>query len=115
MPPLAAADWLQQVQQKSLQPLPTFPDLVLGHARAYQDQNDMSILNVVILGGSEKIRAIQAIKASGRLINRGGMEFPLTIYLKRPGLTRMDANLHGKSIIHAFDGTDTWTINPLTG
>jgi len=71
--------------------------------------------NIAALGGSEKIQAIQAIKASGRLINRGGMEFPLTIYLKRPGLKRIDVNVQGKSIIHAFDGSDTWTINPLTG
>src|SRR5437588_5648513 len=41
--------------------------------------------NTAALGGSEKIQAIQAIKASGRLIKRGGMEFPHTVYLKRPG------------------------------
>src|SRR5258706_168698 len=69
--------------------------------------------NTAALGGSEKIRAIQSIKGSGRLI-RGGMEFPLTIYLKRPGLRRDEINVHGKSIIHAFDGSDTWTINHLT-
>src|SRR5712691_1508824 len=62
--------------------------------------------NTAAVGGSEKIRAIQAIKASGRLINPGGMEFPLTIYLKRPGLVRMDLNVQGKSIIHAFDGSE---------
>jgi hypothetical protein len=31
MPALAAADWLQQVKQESLQPLTTLGDLVLGH------------------------------------------------------------------------------------
>ena len=49
MPPLAAADWLQQVEQESLQPLTRLGDLVLGHARAYQYQNVAPILNVVIL------------------------------------------------------------------
>jgi hypothetical protein len=84
-------------------------------AQTYPSVDELVNKHTAALGGGEKIRAIQAIKAIGRLINRGGVEFPLTICLKRPGLMRIDLNVHGKSIIRAFDGSETWAINPLTG
>src|ERR1019366_7660781 len=49
MPPLATTNGFQEIDQKSIQTFVALSDLGLGHARAYQHQTMMSILNVVIL------------------------------------------------------------------
>jgi len=84
-------------------------------AQTVPSADELVSKNTEALGGSEKIRAIQSIKASGRLIHPSGAEFPLTIYLKRPGLMRMEVNVQGKSMIQTFDGNDTWSIGPMNG
>jgi len=71
--------------------------------------------NLAARGGADKIKAVQTIKATAKAFVMGGIELPITIYLKRPSSMRFESSIQGKSMIQAFDGTDAWTINPLTG
>ena len=71
--------------------------------------------NLAARGGLEKIKAIQSLKMSAKAIVMNGMELPMTIYVKRPSSMRVEMSLQGKSIVQAFDGTDAWSINPMTG
>jgi outer membrane lipoprotein-sorting protein len=68
------------------------------------------------LGGLDKLKAIQSMKATGKAVLMGGqMEAPITMQVKRPNSMRMDMTMQGKSFIQAFDGTTSWNINPFTG
>jgi outer membrane lipoprotein-sorting protein len=71
--------------------------------------------NTAALGGTDKLSALRAMKISARFFLGGSMELPLTAYLQRSGRMRMETVIQGKTMIHAFDGKETWMINPLTG
>ena len=70
--------------------------------------------HVAAIGGVEKIRAIQTLRAEGRL-TQSGIELPFTLWMKRPNLCRLDIDLQGKAIVQAHDGEKTWWVNPLLG
>lgn len=67
-------------------------------------------------GGTEKINAIQTMKATGNASLMGGqVEAPLTMIMKRPNSMRMEMSVQGQSLVQAFDGTTGWMINPFIG
>jgi outer membrane lipoprotein-sorting protein len=70
--------------------------------------------NLQAKGGLEKMRAVQTIKETSRMVIQG-MDATLTVYLRRPNQLRQEIVVSGKTIINAFDGTTAWLINPLTG
>lgn len=76
--------------------------------------DDLVARNIQAKGGLEKLQAIQAMKETGRVTIQG-MDAALTIYLRRPNLTRQEVAVAGQTIVNAFDGTTAWIVNPLTG
>jgi outer membrane lipoprotein-sorting protein len=67
-------------------------------------------------GGMDKIKAIQSVKMTGKLVMGGGqMEAPMTLQIKRPAAMRMDMEFQGQSVVQGYDGTSAWMINPFTG
>lgn len=77
--------------------------------------DDLVAKNIAARGGAEKLKAIQSLKVSGTMTAPNGMQLPLTITVKRPGMMRMEMNLQGTAIVTAFDGANAWSINPMTG
>lgn len=77
--------------------------------------DDLIAKNVAARGGAEKLKAIQSLKVTGTMTAPNGMQLPLTITVKRPGMLRMEMNLQGAAIVTAFDGVSAWTINPMSG
>lgn len=71
--------------------------------------------NTAAKGGLEKIKAIQTEKVTGKAVLGGAMEAPLTLYQKRPNMSRTEISFQGRQIVQAFDGTDSWMINPMMG
>lgn len=66
-------------------------------------------------GGLEKLKAIQSVRITGKLVMGGGqMESPMTLQMKRPGAMRMDMSFQGQNVVQGYDGTTAWTINPFT-
>jgi outer membrane lipoprotein-sorting protein len=65
-------------------------------------------------GGVQKIKAIKSIKASGKVTEQG-LELPITLQQKRPGMVRIDATFQGKSLVQAYDGETGWKIDPFQG
>jgi outer membrane lipoprotein-sorting protein len=84
---------------------------VTAHA---QTVDELVAKNIKAKGGAEKWKAVNAVKMSGRMTVQG-MELPLTIYAKRPNLSRQEITLQDKTMVQAFDGTTPWTINPMMG
>jgi outer membrane lipoprotein-sorting protein len=94
-----------------------FPLLLCGAALA-QDApsvDDLVAKNVAARGGADKLKSIQTVKVMGTMTAPTGMQLPLTISVKRPGMIRTEMNLQGTAIVQAFDGTHAWSINPMTG
>jgi len=93
------------------------PLVVCGFIQA-QDApsvDDLVAKSVAARGGDAKVKAIQSIKVTGTMTAPTGMQLPLTILVKRPGLIRTEMNLQGNSFVQAYDGTTAWVVNPMTG
>jgi outer membrane lipoprotein-sorting protein len=70
--------------------------------------------NIEARGGLEKLKAIKSMRVTAK-IHSEGMNIPLVIQIKRPGLVRGDATLQGVSVVKAYDGETAWQINPFDG
>lgn len=70
--------------------------------------------NIDAHGGIEKLKAVKTMKASGKITPQG-LEIPIVLQQKRPGMVRMDATFQGKSMVQAYDGTTGWKIDPFQG
>ena len=64
--------------------------------------------------GIEKMKDWQTFTISGKTIAQG-MEFPIKIYMKRPGKIRVEAEIQGSKMIQSFDGTTGWSVVPWSG
>ena len=64
-------------------------------------------------GGLDTWKAIQTIKTVGHM-SAQGMDLPITIYGKRPNLSRQEITANGQTVINSFDGTTAWSLNPFS-
>lgn len=74
--------------------------------------------NIEARGGREKLRAIQSLKAIGKVTMGGGdgvMEMAFTDMTKRPGLMRRERSMQGLTAITAYDGQVGWSLQPFGG
>jgi len=62
----------------------------------------------------EKMKDWQTFISTGKTIAQG-MEFPIKIYMKRPGKIRIEVEVQGNKMIQAFDGNHGWSITPWSG
>ncbi|HYW47776.1 MAG TPA: hypothetical protein VE959_33215 [Bryobacteraceae bacterium] len=76
--------------------------------------DDLVARHLTAIGGADKLKAIRTMKITGKGMAQG-QEVPITLYIKRPGLVRSESNVQGESIVQAFDGKQSWSINPLMG
>jgi hypothetical protein len=88
--------------------------LVAAGATFAMDADELIAKAIEAQGGATALQAIQSQKATGKFINQG-MEIPFTWVQMRPNLLRIDATFMGMTIVQAFDGTNGWSINPMTG
>ena len=63
---------------------------------------------------------MSAVKEWKTLIMTGkssaqGMEFPITIIMKRPGKMRMEVEIQGNKMLSVFDGQSGWSVAPWSG
>ncbi len=65
-------------------------------------------------GGKDAWKELNAMKMSGTS-SMQGMEFPITLYTKRPNYEKLEIEVQGMQIIEAYDGTTAWSVNPFQG
>ncbi|MBK8502557.1 MAG: hypothetical protein IPL46_10265 [Saprospiraceae bacterium] len=65
-------------------------------------------------GGKDAWKSLNSMKMSGTS-SMQGMEFPITIYSKRPNYEKLEVEVQGMQIVEAYDGTTAWSINPFQG
>ena len=64
--------------------------------------------------GQNKLAKVNSLKMTGKQMMQG-MEFPFTIYVKRPFKLRVEVEIQGSTMVQAYNGEDGWMINPFTG
>lgn len=79
-----------------------------------QTVDDLIKKNIEAHGGLAKLKAVKTMKATGKIIQQG-LEIPITLQQKRPGMVRMDAVFQGKSMVQSYDGETGWKIDPFQG
>src|SRR3979409_747036 len=72
--------------------------------------------NIEAKGGIDKLRAIQTLRLSGKIVVNGGLlQLDYVTLIKRPQLVRYEAKLQGLTQVQAYDGLQAWQINPFQG
>lgn len=66
------------------------------------------------LGGADKWKELKSIKTTGTSTIQGA-EYPMVLYRMPENKQRMEITAMGKQIVQAYDGTDAWVLNPLSG
>lgn len=70
--------------------------------------------NLDARGGVQKVKAIKSVKVTAKIIQQG-VEIPIVIQQKRPGMVRADVTFQGKSQTMAYDGQSGWKTDPFQG
>lgn len=65
-------------------------------------------------GGKDAWKSLESMKMTGTS-SMQGMEFPITIYSKRPNYEKLEVQVQGMQIVESYDGTTAWSINPFMG
>lgn len=79
-----------------------------------QTVDEIIARNLESKGGIEKLKAIQSIKITGKVIFQA-MEMPMVMWAKRPNMVRIESTFQDKKIVQAFDGEKAWWIMPFLG
>ena len=74
--------------------------------------------NVEARGGLAKIEAIRSLRLTGKVTfgsGNGQIEAAWAQAQKRPGMIRTEVTLQGLTEVDAYDGRDSWTLDPFQG
>jgi outer membrane lipoprotein-sorting protein len=88
---------------------------VVAVPAAAQTADDIIAKSFAAQGGIEKLKAMTAVRMTGRMVVGPGMEAPIVLEIKRPKSMRVDIFIQGMTIVQAFDGADAWMLNPMGG
>lgn len=88
--------------------------LLTGAAEA-QTVDELIEKNLAARGGKDKIKAVQAIRMSGKVTMAGNMEMPMVMEMQRPNKVRLEMTIQGLTLVQAYDGQKGWMIVPFTG
>ncbi len=80
-----------------------------------QTADELVNKNIAAKGGIDKIKAIQTIRMTGKVIFPGGFRALAGQENQRPDSIRQTFTLQGMTAVQAYDGTDGWQIQPFGG
>src|SRR4029450_3511978 len=89
--------------RKALALIFSFTFLLCIEASA-QTVDELIKKNLDAKGGVQKLKAIKSVKASGKVIQQG-IEIPIVIQQRRPGMARMDIIFQGKTMVPDLKST----------
>lgn len=79
---------------------------------------EMSLDSILVkyyqASGFEAMKDWKTLTMTGKTTAQG-LEFPLTIIMKRPGKMRTEVELQGNKMLSAIDGDAGWSVNPWAG
>src|SRR5436190_20093781 len=66
--------------------------------------------NLEARGGLDKIKAVQTMRMTGKMMMGPGMEAPMIIEMKRPANMRIEFTFQGMTGVQAYDGKSGWSL-----
>jgi hypothetical protein len=88
--------------------------VLLGSTNVFSQDLQEILDNYFEVTGLEKVLETNSMIAKGKAVQMG-MEFPMSMYQKRPMKVRVEAEIQGMKMVQAFNGQDGWAIMPWTG
>jgi outer membrane lipoprotein-sorting protein len=64
-------------------------------------------------GGIDKIKGLESTRMSGTAELNDQIQAAFRIVNKRPNLTRFEMDVNGATLVQAFDGKSSWSVNPF--
>jgi hypothetical protein len=80
-----------------------------------QTADELISKNIDAKGGMDAIKAIKAVRMTGRLDAGGGFTGRVGQENMRPNLVRETFSLQGMTAVQAYDGSTAWQIQPFGG
>ncbi len=80
-----------------------------------QTVDELLAKNFAAKGGLQKLKAVQSMKITGKLVMGQGIEAPFVMYAKRPKHMRMEFTIQGMTGVQAYDGKTAWMSMPFLG
>jgi outer membrane lipoprotein-sorting protein len=88
--------------------------LLLPRAAAGETADEIVKKVLEARGGTEKIKAVQSQRVTGRISFSRGVEGTFVVELKRPMRMHVEISVEGQSIVRVYDGKSSgWMINPF--
>jgi hypothetical protein len=89
--------------------------VVVAAPATAQSVDDVLAKNADAKGGLAKMRAVNTMRATGKVTIGPGMEAPIILEQRRPKMVRIEVTVQGLTIIQAYDGSVGWQLNPMSG
>ncbi|MDD5543232.1 MAG: outer membrane lipoprotein-sorting protein [Acidobacteriia bacterium] len=80
-----------------------------------QTVDEIVAKNIQARGGLDKLKKVNTIRVSGRMVVGPGIEAPMVIEQKRPNQMRLEFTIQGMTASQGFDGKSGWSIMPFGG
>lgn len=88
---------------------------LIGSAAWAQTADEIIAKNIEAKGGLEKLKSVQTMRISGKMMMGPGMEAPMVIETARPNKMRVEFTFQGMTGIQAYDGKTGWMVMPFMG
>ena len=89
--------------------------LLLAVSASAQTADDLIAKNIQAHGGMDKIKSVNTMRFTGKIIVGPGIEAPIVAEFKRPNNMRFEITVQGLSAVQAYNGKTGWEINPFNG
>jgi outer membrane lipoprotein-sorting protein len=88
---------------------------LIGSAAWAQTVDEIIAKNIQAKGGLEKLKSVQSLRMTGKMMVGPGMEAPMVIETARPHKMRVEFTFQGMTGIQAYNGTSGWMVMPFMG
>src|SRR5262245_2842851 len=111
---LAGAPLMAQTAAPAKPASPAAP-AAAAPAAALPSVDESIAKHVAARGGMDKLKSVQTLRMSGKMVMGPGFEAPVAVEIKRPQHMRMEMKFQGMTAVQAYDGTSGWMIMPFQG
>src|SRR2546421_11999404 len=96
-------------------PMPILRAILLCAAQTPLTADEILARHVEARGGLAKLRALQSVRMTGKLVSGGDdffIESQWAQLQKRPGMVRRENTLQGLTAVESWDGAEGWAVRP---
>jgi len=88
---------------------------LVSAAASAQTADELIAKYVAARGGKDKLKAVQSVRMTGKMVMGQGIEAPFALEMARPKKMRMEFTFQGMTGIQAYDGASGWAVMPFMG